>query len=659
MPGSDKDRRSLFYDTGKCVFRNAHYCPLRCGETIFLKDKEDHVNNRCVNRKALCPRGCGERIVGSVLDSGQHDPACAMAAYLEKAELALRECNIKDLRKAMDGAHRERGLARAKMVARGEKDPGPNGWTTEPCTRRVDRIQVETAELLTRCRNRAKERLVAALALYTAPSANKEYEKEKSGIPSAFKFWDQLHSDELIDRVSRPWDLHGADLQPLLEALEDAALCGADEDLRRRGEALLITSIQRAIEAALIIVEDRRTILLEVGHRAEEALRLVELEDILDLPNLLEKLHTEVHRATLQELPEVAPEFHEAVAAGDMDLCAWLLERERANPSELDPRTGLPPLIIAAKAADITMCKLLLENGADVDVRSRADGMSALHWAAHTRSARMVVFLLSARANPRLQDKRGQDALMKLVRRDFDMPAIGCVHSWEQREGQLKGRILNSGFMTLERAQALAEQEGACMGISFQAASGDQEGHFYITLHTAQPPESHEEDPTEDPESFTTFLKVGTDPAHDIRELLASGADPCATDSLGLTALHHHLASSPSGGCMIAVAALLQGGSDVNQRDRSHRSTTAFIQAVAARRADLVKLMLERAFPPPDVDARTSDGTCILDLAESVASHEVAAVLKKAGASTWGSSEFRLGKRTLITVDTRQKPVTG
>merc|ERR1711957_780582 len=83
---------------------------------------------------------------------------------------------------------------------------------------------------------------------------------------------------------------------------------------------------------------------------------------------------------------------------------------------------------------------------ANIDERTVADGMSALHWATHLRYARVQALLLASSANPRIQDRRGQDPLMKLLRRDFDGPAAGCAFSFH---GPLPGRQLEGPDLPL------------------------------------------------------------------------------------------------------------------------------------------------------------------------------------------------------------------
>ncbi|CAJ1449426.1 unnamed protein product, partial [Effrenium voratum] len=445
-------------------------------------------------------------------------------------------------------------------------------------------------------------------------------------------------------------------------------------------------AVRRCIEAALATAVDRGQAVQEALQVADAAAEVCELEDPGDLPELIALAEKEAFRATLRSLPATPKEFHQAVKDGDVELVKWFLDKQQANPSIMDPETGIPPLVMACKVGDMAMCELLLDRGADIDVRS-ADGTSSLHWACHSRTFRIVKLLLSHRANPRFQDKRGHDALVKLVRRDFKGPAETCAVSWHRQPGQcLAGPKQSDGHMSIEEAKVAAENTD-CVGFSVHGMDGTEwesaTTPFYVSFHgpgrgVVKPaaPEVAEEDAEEEPPSpkakvetaqkiseeeeaadmvwshtdpdWTAFLKVKNDPAHDVSALLAAGADPCAEDLEGLTALQHHLLSSPGRGSVECVAALLRGGADVNHRDTGHRGTTPFIIAIQSKRADLVKMMMTSAWPMADVDCKAPDGTCALALAKSLGAREIANMLRKAGASDWADAEIRLGSRQEI-----------
>jgi ankyrin repeat protein len=267
----------------------------------------------------------------------------------------------------------------------------------------------------------------------------------------------------------------------------------------------------------------------EVVGFCPDALRAIELSPFGELPQLIAKVNNAIHQATLADIPEgypSDPEFFAAVKEGDLNLCTWLFDREQANPSSVDPKTGLSPLIVATKAGDTDMVQLLLQKRVDVDARCEMDGFTALHWAAHARSARVMTLLLNGGANPRIRDKKGQDALMKLLRRDFKAPAVGCAWSWVMHPHlRLPGaELAGSGVMELEDAKVAAEATPDCVGISFRSAGiGHQpQGKVNILLHGAG--------------SKSRYVKQRAPPRASEQEQEETSRDPQPTAALGKAA---------------------------------------------------------------------------------------------------------------------------
>lgn len=604
-----------------------------------------------------------------------------MVQRIERTEIALRENCLKEVKLGLAEVYREKDRMQARMRSHGSK-LARNGWANERCAVRVAKAESATKVLTTRCRRKAKDHMIAALAQSTEEEEDTDAPHQRVPM-TAKKFLDSLGQIAKA-RGARPWDLRAHGLDMLVNALEEASICSGDASLRQQCEESVLAILRRLLETAAHTQDP--TVLEQAVETASIALPVVELTPLADVPSLLVGVQTELHRATLREVPTSNDDFHDAVKQGDIELCTWLFDREQANPSAVDPRTSLPPLVVAAKSGDIAMCNLLIARRADVDARCAIDGFSALHWAAHLRYSRVVSALIAGRANPRIKDRRGQDALMKLVRRDLNSPAAGCHYSWVVQTGhRLPGAELSdSGVMDLEAAKAAAETDPSCVGFCFRSVDiGDEPtGYLYISLcgdpRTAPrrpppkprpPPEVGEDGQVieadgeaameetvevEEPESFwTSYLRVRSDPAHDTCELIAAGGDPCAEDHSGLTALHHHLLSAPSRGSPSVVAALLRGQADVNVKCRTARSTTPLLIAVGGRCTELVSMMLQDAWPPADVDARTSDGYSALALAESKGSHELAALLRSRGAKDWSDAEFFLGRGKTYYIDTR------
>lgn len=760
----------FIHTASNVVFLEQRQCPKHCGKVITGKDAQKHFAEECPNRQIHCPHGCGELVFGYQADDvTQHPAVCTMKSALETVQAALDEELVKEYRIAMDAVYLERDRARARLKAQGEKDPGPI-FLTKACQIEVRRLEAEGHNLLTRARRQAKEKLVGIIG--TACLGPGDGTAASQVPPGAARYWDTMEWSKEFTRSARPWDFAAPILHQLLQILEDARICGAETALRRKAESLLFMALIRSLEAALASAVNRGELLKDALDIADAALKVCELQDTTEVMLIYRKAEKEVFRSALRDVPTTCKQFHDAVREGDVDLTTWLLDTEQANPLELDPDRGLPPLVQAAKAGDMAMCELLLDRGADIDAKCSTDGTTALHWACHFRTFRIVKLLLSKGSNPRLQDKRGHDALVKLLRRDFQSPADTCASTWHlQRSQCLAGPELSSGEMSTEDAKILAENTSDCVGFSVHGVFGDlpdlptsttdSESTYFIRLHgpgrseaalaaakaaraaeraaarkakatqrwkaakaaaavqaaqdaaaaaaaaaaesekngengeeapagatpeelpppppvvkappvpspepakPAPEPDDEEEEEEDDEDllwthpdpAWTSFVKVKTDPIHDVHALLAATADPTTEDLEGLTALHHHLLSSPSRGTLSCVEALLRGGANVNHRDHGHRCTTPFIIAVQSKRTDLVKAMMEHAWPVVDVDSKAPDGTCALALAQSLGAKEIAELLRKAGASEWADAELRLGTRTIFTYDTRKPPV--
>ncbi|CAE7454771.1 Ank2 [Symbiodinium natans] len=289
-----------------------------------------------------------------------------MNLALANVEAALEASAVKEYRLSLENVYAERDRARARFKARGERDPGPV-FTTPPCQQRVRRVEAEGLNLLARARRASKEKLQWVIALAALGPGDGTAASQVP--PSAARYWDTMDVSKEYTRSSRPWDMSAPILDPLLQTLQDARICGADTKLRRKAEALLFMAVRRCLQAALATEVNRGEAVRESLAIADEAMQLCELEDPGDLQDLCSLAEKEVLRTTLRSLESTCKEFHQAVKDGDIELVKWMLDREKANPSITDPQTGIPPLVMAVKAGDLAMCELLLDRGADVDGR--------------------------------------------------------------------------------------------------------------------------------------------------------------------------------------------------------------------------------------------------------------------------------------------------
>merc|ERR1719329_1439606 len=226
------------------------------------------------------------------------------------------------------------------MVARGEADifkaRSCKGWTSNVVARAIANLEVAFREVATRMRRKAKDRLLVVLAMGDTKS-----DGTADFTTNVLKFYEAVEENPQGQaRGARPWDLQAPVLQPLLEALREAADCGENVPIRRQGEQTLMAVVRRYLEAAMMNKEDQEA-LTEALDTAEDALRVVELQNPSDLLQVISSAHAEM--AHVRRLAIGAgPDFFEAVTQGDIELVEWLVDRERASPCAIDPKTGLP-----------------------------------------------------------------------------------------------------------------------------------------------------------------------------------------------------------------------------------------------------------------------------------------------------------------------------
>src|SRR3984893_14195879 len=101
-----------------------------------------------------------------------------------------------------------------------------------------------------------------------------------------------------------------------------------------------------------------------------------------------------------------AEAFHAALRAHDLPRLDAML-KQGANVN-IGDSTGATPLMYAASVGSADAMKLLLDHGADVDLKSNADA-TALMWS--VTDIRKVRLLLEHRANVKAVTRRGRTAL--------------------------------------------------------------------------------------------------------------------------------------------------------------------------------------------------------------------------------------------------------
>jgi len=158
--------------------------------------------------------------------------------------------------------------------------------------------------------------------------------------------------------------------------------------------------------------------------------RYLEGQPVIDTPDELsayfaveraEWLLRERRRAARESLLEMGVSFHgdalaQCVSEGDT-RAVELFIRAGTQPNVCD-KHGVPLLCLAARAKHRVVAELLLDEGAQIDAQSQDRGYSALMDAARMGAADLVDFFLSRGADPNLQSKDGQTALVIAVGRN-------------------------------------------------------------------------------------------------------------------------------------------------------------------------------------------------------------------------------------------------
>ncbi len=116
--------------------------------------------------------------------------------------------------------------------------------------------------------------------------------------------------------------------------------------------------------------------------------------------------HTEWHKSALREA--LNRDLVHASATGDKPLMLKLI-RQGANVNvKPDYDEYMPPLIWASRCNQVAAAKLLLDNGANVDITTNS-GSTALIWAAFYGNTDVVKLLLAKGANPNAREEALED----------------------------------------------------------------------------------------------------------------------------------------------------------------------------------------------------------------------------------------------------------
>eukprot|EP00746_Dinoflagellata_sp_MGD_P162469 gnl/MRDRNA2_/MRDRNA2_90048_c0_seq1.p1 gnl/MRDRNA2_/MRDRNA2_90048_c0~~gnl/MRDRNA2_/MRDRNA2_90048_c0_seq1.p1 ORF type:complete len:888 (+),score=206.34 gnl/MRDRNA2_/MRDRNA2_90048_c0_seq1:118-2781(+) len=715
-----------------CVFLIGQVCPLGCGRRIMGKKVEEHVRSECRKRKLPCPDGCGECITAG--DLQEHSKTCPMAKIFARADSALEFLSLVDLNDAVKDMYGTRGVIRQNLASWGQT-PLKGGWGSEQSADKVKLLMRSQTQLSTKAKAKSADKLQQILARLKWKKL-----KGSNSLPSLMGLTPSLAKsmkyvagakDRLRTAVFEP----SPEIQALAEAIVDLQVAEGNKQLQIKAENVLLGMLKEMLTSAINLRDAEG--LGVVVNRVKELLPVVKAADKSEVLQVLLQSGDELHVALIKA-HGFEKEFFDAVLQGDVDTCQKMVAEERANPSACDPKPpNLTPLIVATKNNDLVMVEFLMMHGADIHASS-SDGFAPIHWACHNRQEDMQLLLLSFQANPCLKDKRGHDALMKLLRRrDINKPPD---ISWNIRKDlRLPGVDLSgSGEMSVSEAQAACIAKHQCFGFHFRPKPDEgalPQRRLQINLRP-EPPSGW--DGVEDPgqiarrttvniekrrsvgggliledmasaplavdggadagasvsrnaslfryesieseagesrlstaelkgrdskkvskkkandDGWWTYIKVFADMHQDLRALIQFKADTCAQDSEGQSALHHHLRNRPEAISLDAVEMLLEASADVNCKDKTLSVQTPFLLAIKSHRMDIVNMMIQKADPPPDVDARGLDGVTACRSAMRPGSpSQVVKELRQRGGTDWADTTLVLGGKTHVDWDTR------
>ncbi|TAL28563.1 MAG: ankyrin repeat domain-containing protein [Alphaproteobacteria bacterium] len=119
--------------------------------------------------------------------------------------------------------------------------------------------------------------------------------------------------------------------------------------------------------------------------------------------------------------PYLVEALHTACNACQQNSAQLLVEKYKADVNVISP-DGLNALHEAMNSHDIVTAKMLIRNGADVNIPTQTtdgfvDGWTPLHFAISSGDTEMILLMLKHGADPKLKEKDGLDAAA-FARRD-------------------------------------------------------------------------------------------------------------------------------------------------------------------------------------------------------------------------------------------------
>ncbi|XP_049772159.1 ankyrin repeat domain-containing protein 65-like [Schistocerca cancellata] len=281
--------------------------------------------------------------------------------------------------------------------------------------------------------------------------------------------------------------------------------------------------------------------------------------------------------------------MRDVCSAGHLQLLRLALSVDAKLASARLDGCGSTPLHVAAANRRDAAVRLLLEAGADCEVRD-GRGRTPLHAAAASGSVHALRLLLEAGGDPESQDSEGNTAV-HLACEEGHTSVLMALYKRGVSRSLVKMQLLLSG------------ESGNVEGVRLALKHTSSWGGAWSELHTV------------------AIKGSGTA----VRTLLAAGLDPNARDANGDTPLHAVAAA----GCPGSAEALVEAGADVDAADSS--GSTPLHYAVRTGNLGVVRVLLAAG---ADVEARDAEGDTPLLRATARGCADAVAALVAAGART-------------------------
>ena len=309
-----------------------------------------------------------------------------------------------------------------------------------------------------------------------------------------------------------------------------------------------------------------------------------------------------------QEAGTLSDQFYTAIRANDLTRLQAMLA-SGADPNVKEPRGGATPLMHAVSVGSAEAMKLLLDRGADPNIRNSSQS-TALMWAA--TDIRKVRLLLDRGADVNAVSSRGRSALFLAA---MSAPSVEIVRLLTARGADVK--VVDVLKMTALHAATWGNDTET---IRLLADAGLDVNAAHIA-------------------GFTPLINAANAGNLAAAKLLiakganvnAAAGDPAQKVKAGTIALGNFTAlhMAATSGSTEFVKVLLDAGANVNVHEA--RGMTPLMLAVATDRQDLDKtrMLISRG---ADVNAKNRDGETALDWARKINAQPVIELLLRTGA---------------------------